>query len=70
VRQELRKKSANKDDESMSICQLQPEYDIGSPHGTWMDEERSKMTCIKEGGKKGGMYQPFYGTLVADFMLK
>ena len=37
----------------MSICQLQPEYDIGSPHGTWMDEERSKMTCIKEGGKKG-----------------
>jgi len=30
----------------------------------------SKKTCIKEKGKWGGIHQPFYGTCVADFMLK
>jgi len=39
-------------------------------HGTWMDEERLKKTCIKEKKKRGGIHQPFYGTWVADFMLR
>jgi len=38
-------------------------------HGTWMDEEDFKKTCIKENKKRGGIHQPFYGTWVADFML-
>ena len=37
-------------------------------HGTWMNEEGFKKTCIKEKKKKGGIHQPFYGTWVADFM--
>jgi len=36
--------------------------------GTWIDEERFKKTCIKEKKKKGGIYQLFYSTWVADFM--
>jgi len=39
-------------------------------HGTWMDEEGFKKTCIKERKKRGGLHQPFYGTWVADFMLR
>ena len=39
-------------------------------HGTWMDEEGFKKTCIKEKKKKGGIHQPFYSTWAADFMLK
>ena len=39
-------------------------------HGTWMDEEGFKKTCIKEKEKRGGIHQPFYGTWVADFMLR
>ena len=39
-------------------------------HGTWMDEEGFKKTCIKEKNKRGGIYQPLYGTWVADFMLR
>jgi len=39
-------------------------------HGTWMDEEGFKRTCIKENKKRGGIHQPFYGTWVADFMLR
>jgi len=35
-----------------------------------MDEEGFKKTCIKEKQKKGDMQQPFYGTWVADFMLR
>jgi len=31
-------------------------------HGTWMDEEGFKKTCIKEKKKRGGIHQPFYGT--------
>jgi len=38
-------------------------------HGTWMDEEGFKKTCIKEKKKRGCIYQPLYGTWVADFML-
>jgi len=38
-------------------------------HGTWMDEECLKNTCIKEKGKGGGIHRPLYGTWVADFML-
>jgi len=35
-----------------------------------MDEEGFKKTCIKERKKRGGIHQPFYGTWVADFMLR
>ena len=35
-------------------------------HGTWMDEEGFKKTCIKEKKKRGDIQQPFYGTWVAD----
>ena len=34
-------------------------------HGTWMDEEGTKKTCIKEKKKRGDIHQPFYGTWVA-----
>ena len=39
-------------------------------HGTWMDEESFKRTCIREKKKRGDIYQPFYGTWVADLMLR
>ena len=39
-------------------------------HGTWMDEEGFKKSCIKEKGKRGGIHQPLYGTWAADFMLR
>jgi len=39
-------------------------------HDTWMDEERFTKTCIKEKGKMRNIHQPFYGTWVADFMLR
>ena len=39
-------------------------------HGTWMDEEGFKKTCIREKTKRGDIHQPFYGTWVADFMLR
>ena len=41
-------------------------------HGTWMDEEVFKKTssCIKERDKREGIHLPFYGTWVADFMLR
>jgi len=40
-------------------------------HGTWMDEEEGfKKTCIREKKKRGNIHQPFYGTWVADFMLR
>jgi len=39
-------------------------------HGTWMDEEGLKKTCIREKEKRGDIHQPFYGTWVADFMLR
>jgi len=39
-------------------------------HGTWMDEESFKKTCIKQKGKGGDIHQPFYGTWVADVMLR
>jgi len=43
-------------------------------HGTWMDEEGFKKTCIKERKKRTGVHhethQPFYGTCVADSMLR
>jgi len=39
-------------------------------YGTWMDEEGFKKTCIKEKKKRGGMHQLFYGTRVADCMLR
>jgi len=35
-----------------------------------MDEEGLKKTCIREKKKRGDIYQPFYGTWVADFMLR
>jgi len=35
-----------------------------------MDEETFKKTCIKEETKRRGIYQPLYGTWVADFMLR
>jgi len=39
-------------------------------HSTWMDEEGFKKTCIREKKKRGDIHQPFYGTWVADFMLR
>ena len=39
-------------------------------HDTWMHDEKFTKTCIKEKEKKGDIYQPFYGTWVADFMLR
>ena len=36
-------------------------------HGTWMDKEGFKKTCIKEKEKRGGTH---HGTWVADFMLR
>ena len=39
-------------------------------HGTWMDEDSLKKTCIKQKKKRGGIHQPLYGTWVADFMLR
>jgi len=39
-------------------------------HGTRMDEEGFKKTCIKEKKKRGGIHQPVFGTWVADFMLR
>ena len=35
-------------------------------HGTWLDEEDFKKTCIREKKKRGEIHQPFYGTWVAD----
>jgi len=35
-----------------------------------MDEEGFKNTCIKEKKARGGIHPPFYGTWVADFMLR
>ena len=31
-------------------------------HGTWMDKEGFKKTCIRKEKKRGGTHQPFYGT--------
>jgi len=39
-------------------------------HGTWMNEESFKKTCIREKKKRGDIHQPLYGTWVADFMLR
>jgi len=39
-------------------------------HGTWMDEEDFKKTCIKEEKQRRGIHQPVYGTWVADLMLR
>ena len=35
-----------------------------------MDEEGFKETCMKEKKERVGIHQPFYGTWVADFMLR
>ena len=35
-----------------------------------MDEEVFKKTCIREKKKGGDIHQPFYGTWVADFMMR
>ena len=47
-----------------------PSMVMALQHGTKMDEESFKKTCIKEKEKGGGIHQPFYGTWVADFMLR
>jgi len=39
-------------------------------HGTWMDAEGFKKTCIKEKRKREGIRQPFYVTWAVDFMLR
>ena len=39
-------------------------------HGTWMDEEGFKKTCIREEKKRGAILQFFYGTWVANLMLR
>jgi len=35
-----------------------------------MDEEGFKKTCIREKKKRADIHQSFYGTWVADFMLR
>jgi len=35
-----------------------------------MDKEGFKKICIREKKKRGDICQPFYGTWVADFMLR
>jgi len=35
-----------------------------------MNEESFKKTCINEKEKGGGIHQPFYGTWIANFMLR
>ena len=47
-----------------------PSVVIALQHGTWMDEQSFKKTCIREKEKRGDIHQPFYGTWVADFMLR
>ena len=49
-------------------CKQWPEY--GYCSSTWMDEERSQKTCIKEKDEKGSIQQPFHGTWVLEFMLR
>jgi len=40
-------------------------------HCTWMDEDFFQKNCINEEKQRGGIiHQPFYGTRVADFMLR
>ena len=41
-------------------------------HGTWMEEEGFKKTCIREKKYRGDIHRLFYrdGTWVADFMLR
>jgi len=43
---------------------------IALQHGTWMDKESFKKTCIKKKSRRGGIHQPFHSTFVADFMLR
>jgi len=44
---------------------------MAARHGTGMDEESFRKTCMKKKAKRGGTNQPFkvYSTWVADFML-
>jgi len=56
------------------MCQCLVSYDpsmvTSLQHVSWMDEERFRETCsIQEKRKRGGIYQPFYGTWV-DFILR
>jgi len=56
-------------------CQCLVNYDpsmvTSLQHVSWMDQERFRETCsIKEKGKRGGIFQPFYGSWVVDFMLR
>ena len=39
-------------------------------HGTLMDEEGFKKDLYQGEEKRGGIHQPFYGTWVADSMLR
>jgi len=39
-------------------------------HGICTDEEGFKKTCIREKKKRGDIHRSFYGTWVADFMLR
>ena len=47
-----------------------PSMSTALQHGIWMDEEGFKKTCIREKKNRGDIHQPFYGTWVADFMLR
>jgi len=39
-------------------------------HGTWMDKEDFKKTCIKEKKKRGDIHQPLYDSWVTNFKLR
>ena len=47
-----------------------PSMVMAVQHGTWMEEEGFKKTCIREKGKMGDTHHPLYGTWLADLMLR
>jgi len=46
----------------VDVC-YDPSMVTALQHGTWMDEDGFKKTCIKEKEKSGGIHQPFYSTV-------
>jgi len=64
VRKAIRRGSAEEE------VRHDPSMVMALQHGTWMDEEGFKKTCIREKKKRGDIHKPFYGTWVADFMLR
>ena len=62
-------KQISKQTRRVDVC-YDPSMVTALRHGTWMDEEGFKKTCIKENPKRETIHQPSYGAWVADFMLR